>query len=135
MVRAHAEAALSRYAPDVVILMVMEMEMVMEMVMVLGVVFPGSVYHPFRENGFSIKSFLDANINKFNVFICGPWKDGDASQQGYYEVPHTHHTTHTHTCIHTHTHTHMHMHTYTHTRTHTHLIGLCRCAACAARDL
>jgi hypothetical protein len=35
--------------------------------------FPGTIYHPYRAGGFSLRQFLDANRH-LQTFICGPFK-------------------------------------------------------------
>jgi hypothetical protein len=47
-----------------------------------GVVFPGVVYNPFEPDGFSIRAFLDANLDRAPVFVAGGYKDGDSSHEG-----------------------------------------------------
>lgn len=46
-----------------------------------NVVFPGTVYHPYMQDGYSLKQFLDRNQNvyKNKIYLCGPFKDGDHS--------------------------------------------------------
>eukprot|EP01132_Coremiostelium_polycephalum_P003199 gene3199-4006_t len=48
--------------------------------------FPGNVYHPYKEGGFSLKQFLDANQHR-PIFIGGDFKHGDNSfQKDYFTV-------------------------------------------------
>ncbi len=41
--------------------------------------FPADRYDPTRREAFSIKQFIDANIDRFPIFVCGGFKEGDAS--------------------------------------------------------
>ena len=43
------------------------------------VVFPGDRYHVNFPNSFSMRTFLQRNVKRHPVFLCGPWKDGDMS--------------------------------------------------------
>lgn len=51
-----------------------------------GVKFPGFKYHPREPGAFSLLQFLDANIDKFEIFLCGPFKAGDETYKAGYEV-------------------------------------------------
>ena len=44
-----------------------------------NVSFPGSRYHVNFDDAFTMKHFLDANVKRFPIFLCGPWKEGDYS--------------------------------------------------------
>ncbi|KAN0015394.1 hypothetical protein ACTFIU_008125 [Dictyostelium citrinum] len=49
--------------------------------------FPGNVYHPYIPDGYSLKEFLDANINDRPIYIGGDFKSGDSSfQNDYYTI-------------------------------------------------
>jgi len=41
--------------------------------------FPAAVYDPRRSDAFSIKQFIDANIDTFPIVVCGGFKEGDES--------------------------------------------------------
>ncbi|KAF2076608.1 hypothetical protein CYY_002094 [Polysphondylium violaceum] len=45
--------------------------------------FPGSVYHPYKTDGYSLKLFLDYNQHR-PIFIVGDFKHGDNSFQSHY---------------------------------------------------
>ena len=50
---------------------------------------PGTHYHPYETNGFSMKGLLDANFAadpNSPIFIAGGWHDEDFSQNGAYET-------------------------------------------------
>ena len=51
-----------------------------------GVEFPGVKYHPREKGAFSMAEFLEANISKRRVFICGPFKSGDNSHEAKFET-------------------------------------------------
>eukprot|EP00762_Andalucia_godoyi_P003035 ANDGO_04223.mRNA.1 Transmembrane protein 260 homolog len=54
-----------------------------------GIVFPGTHYHVRGKGHFNMKTFLDANYEKFKIFIAGGWKDGDPSPEpSYFLLPH-----------------------------------------------
>ena len=44
-----------------------------------NVSFPGLRYHVNYAGSFTMRQFLDKNVRKFPIFLCGPWKDGDYS--------------------------------------------------------
>ncbi|KAK5577482.1 hypothetical protein RB653_002423 [Dictyostelium firmibasis] len=49
--------------------------------------FPGNVYHPYIPDGYSLKDFLDVNINDRPIYIGGDFKSGDSSfQNDYYTI-------------------------------------------------
>ena len=41
--------------------------------------FPASVYDPWRPDGFSIRQFIDANIDRTPIVVCGGFRPGDDS--------------------------------------------------------
>ena len=41
--------------------------------------FPAAVYDPRRADGFSMKQLIDANVDRFPLFVCGGVKEGDHS--------------------------------------------------------
>ncbi|EFA77227.1 transmembrane protein [Heterostelium album PN500] len=45
--------------------------------------FPGSVYHPHRPEGFSLKTFLDRNQHR-PIYLAGDFKYGDYTHQAHY---------------------------------------------------
>ena len=60
-----------------------------------NVTFPGQRYHVNYADAFTMKQFLDANIRRAPIFLCGPWKEGDhsnmkqATKTGQRRSPHT----------------------------------------------
>ena len=44
-----------------------------------NVSFPGSRYHVNFADSFTMRQFMDRNIRKHPIFLCGPWKEGDFS--------------------------------------------------------
>jgi hypothetical protein len=48
--------------------------------------FPGAVYDPARADGFSMRAFLDANIDTRPIAVYPEWKSGDPSIDGVYEL-------------------------------------------------
>ena len=48
--------------------------------------FPGVVYDPADPRGFTMRAFLDANVDAHAVYVYPEWKDGDASVSGTYEL-------------------------------------------------
>lgn len=51
-----------------------------------GVKLPGTKFHPHEKGGFSFKTFLDKNYKRFPIFLCGPFKEGDDTWKGYYDI-------------------------------------------------
>jgi hypothetical protein len=50
---------------------------------------PGSIYDPGRQDGFSIAQFINANIDRAPIVVCGGFKPGDGSvtKAAYRVVP------------------------------------------------
>jgi hypothetical protein len=48
--------------------------------------FPGAVYDPARDDGFSMRAFLDANADGRPIAVYPEWKTGDPSTSGVYEL-------------------------------------------------
>jgi hypothetical protein len=51
-----------------------------------NVTFPSTRYHPYEPGGFALSHFLDTNLPRRPVFLCGPFKYGDNSHEGAYET-------------------------------------------------
>lgn len=44
-----------------------------------NVTFPGVRYHVNFEHSFTMRQFMDKNVRRHPIFLCGPWKEGDYS--------------------------------------------------------
>ena len=53
----------------------------------LNVNFPGDRHHPYDEESFDMKTFLDVNIDNFDIYVAGSWKTGDDSQDVFERIP------------------------------------------------
>lgn len=51
-----------------------------------ALVFPAARYNPTAADGFSMRSFLDANASRRPVAVYAEWKRGDASTTGTYDL-------------------------------------------------
>lgn len=45
----------------------------------VNVTFPGQRYHVNFADSFTMRQFMDRNVRKHPIFLCGPWKEGDYS--------------------------------------------------------
>ncbi|EGC39829.1 hypothetical protein DICPUDRAFT_52381 [Dictyostelium purpureum] len=51
------------------------------------IIFPGEVYHPYVQGGYSLKAFLDSNIRNRPIYLAGDFKSGDNSfQKDYFTI-------------------------------------------------
>ena len=65
-----------------------------------GFTFPGTHYHPYHKDGFSMRTLLDANFGRIklgsmpsidgnqasnDIFLAGGWHDDDDSTEGFYK--------------------------------------------------
>jgi len=48
------------------------------------VVFPGTHYSTFEEKGYNLKEFMDANLPRHRMFLCGVLPSWDTSWHGHY---------------------------------------------------